>query len=63
MKLIKPPFIPEHQDYMVDMCLGQGGLDVLLGGAWYICGGFRWDGQLKRGAWYGGGNCREPEAS
>ena len=53
VKLIKPPFLPERQDYMIDMCLDQGGFDMLMD-AWYICGGFRWDGQLTRGPWYGG---------
>jgi beta-lactamase regulating signal transducer with metallopeptidase domain len=53
VKLVKPPFLPERQDYMVDMCLDQGGLDMLMD-AWYLCGGFRWDGQLTRGTWYGG---------
>ncbi len=54
VKLVRPPFMPEHQDYMIDMCLDSGGLDTLLVNAWYICGGFRWDDQLQRGCWYGG---------
>lgn len=54
VKLMKPPFMLEHQDYMIDMCLKDGGFDTLLVNAWYICGGFRWDGQLQRSTWYGG---------
>jgi beta-lactamase regulating signal transducer with metallopeptidase domain len=52
VKLIKPPFVPERQNYMMDMCFESSAFEPLFS-AWYICGGFRWNGELNRGPWYG----------
>jgi len=54
LKLIKPPFMPERQEHVLDMALDKGGLDNVTDYAWYICAAFRWDGQVHDGHYYGG---------
>jgi beta-lactamase regulating signal transducer with metallopeptidase domain len=52
LKLIKPPFMPERQEHLLDMALDTNGLDNVTDYAWYLCATYRWDGQLHGGHYY-----------
>jgi beta-lactamase regulating signal transducer with metallopeptidase domain len=54
LKLIKPPFMPERQEHLLDMALDTNGLDNLTDYARYLCATYRWNGQLHGAHYYGG---------